>query len=312
MEQRLVEISEMNENGLMQDEINLLDLWEKLRDGWKGVVGGLALGTAIALAGIVLIPPKYEAVALIQVGQIGQVGQVGQGGQTKVSGQPVESPAQAIERMKSPAFQRRVAGVLNDQEWLQDLARSATGTIKAFSLQVIKATAGQDVPLIELNAVGGSPEAAGRKAEVVVGELTKVHDELAQPTLMRLRTDLAISREKLARTERDLVELTKLVEAAEVKDDRFTRLALLNSLRTNKEAETFGQRQMIMTLEAALGAPATQSVHAIEGIFVPEKPASPKKALLLAIGSVGGLFIGICWVFVSDSWRRARASRERG
>lgn len=87
---------------------------------------------------------------------------------------------------------------------------------------------------------------------------------------------------------------------------------MMTLLRIDKDVEAFEQRQMIMALETALGVPATQSAHTIEGIFVSEKPVSPKKALLLAIGSVGGLFIGICWVFVSDSWRRARASRERG
>ena len=308
-----METSEMNENGLMQDEISLFDLWEKLRDGWKAVVSGLALGIAIALAGIVLIPPKYEAVALIQVGQVGQVGlvgQVSQVGQTKVSGQVVESPAQAIERMKTPAFQRRVAETLNDQEWLDALARSATGTVKAFSLQVIKATVGQDqVPLIELRAEGNGPEAAGRKAEVVVAELAKAHDELAQPALVRLRADLAVSREKLAGAERDLTVLTKLAEVAQVKDDRFTQLALMTSLRIDKESETFAQRQMIMALGTALEAPATQSAHTIEGIFVPERPVWPKKALLFALGSIGGLFMGVLWVFVKDSWRRVRSAR---
>ncbi|MCL2876474.1 MAG: Wzz/FepE/Etk N-terminal domain-containing protein [Betaproteobacteria bacterium] len=302
-----METSEVNENELMQDEISLFDLWERLRDGWKGVVSGLVLGIAIAFAGIVLTPPKYEAVALIQVGQVGQVGQIGQ---AKVSGQAVEPPAQAIERMKTPAFQRRVAEALNDQEWLDALARSATGTVGAFSLQVIKATAGQGQgPLIELRAHGNSPEAAGRKAEVVVAELAKAHDELAQSGLVRLRADLTVSREKLASAERDLAALTKLVEAAEIKDDRFTQLALIASLRIDKESETFGQRQMIMALETALEAPATQSACVIEGIFVPEMPVWPKKTLLLGLGFLGGLLMGVLWVFVGDSWRRARSAR---
>ena len=214
--------------------------------------------------------------------------------------------------MKAPAFQRRVAEVLNDQEWLDDLARSTTGTARAFSLQVIKATVGQEVPLLELRAEGNSPQAAGRKAEAMVAELAKVHGELAQSALARLRSDLTISRERLASAERDMAALTKLVAAAKVKDDRFTQLALMTSLRTNKDAETFNLRQMIPALETALDAPATQPAQVIEGIFVPEMPVSPKKALLLALGSIGGLLIGMLWVFVSDSWRRARRGSMAG
>ena len=297
----------MNENDMMQDdEISLYDLWEKLRDGWKTIAGGLVLGIAGAVAGIVLIPPKCEALAVIQVGQVGQVGQA------KVAGQPVEPPVQVVERMKAPAFQRRVAEALNDQEWLQDIARSSTGAPKGLSLQVIKGTVGpEQVPLIELRAEGGSPEAAKRKAEVAVAELVKVHGELAQPALTRMRADLAINREKLAGAERDLLALTKLVDAAGVKDDRFTQLALMTSLRIQKEAETFGQRQMIMALQTALEPPATQPARAIEAIFVPEKPVSPKKALLLALGAIGGLLAGVILVFVMDAWRRAKREGPR-
>ena len=66
----------MNENEVLQDdEISIFDIWEKLRGGWKAVVGGTVLGIAGALLAIVVTPLKYEAVAVIQVGQVGQVGQ---------------------------------------------------------------------------------------------------------------------------------------------------------------------------------------------------------------------------------------------
>ena len=295
----------MSENEMLQDdEISLFDLWEKLRDGWKAVVGVTVLGIAGAFLAIVVISPKYEAVAVVQVGQIGQIGQV------KVSGQPVETPILAVERMKTPAFQQRVAETLGDQQWLDDISRSNSGVTKDLVLQVIKATTGPDqVPLIEMRVSGPSQQVAQKRAEAAVGQLIKAHADLAQPALARLRADLAISREKLRSAERDLESLGKLVSSASVKDGRFTQLALITSLRIQKEAETFSQRQMIMALETALEAPATQSAKAIEAVFVSDKPVSPKKALLLALGAIGGLLIGVMWVFIADAWRRARQSR---
>ena len=124
-----------------------------------------------------------------------------------------------------------------------------------------------------------------------------------------MRTDLAITREKLTSAERDLESLNKLVAAAGIKDDRFTQLALMTSLRIQKEAETFNQRQMIMALETALEAPATQAAKAIEEVFISDKPVSPKKALLLALGHrrPAGR---VLWVFPADAWRRAKEQRR--
>lgn len=295
----------MNDNEMLQGgEVSFAELWEQLCCRWKAVVGSLALGIAGAVAGIALIPPKYEAVALIQVGQVGQLGQLGQ---VKMGGHPVEPPAAAVERMRAPSFQRRVAEAVNDQGWLQDIERSATATTKTFALQVIKGTVGPDqVPLIELRAGADSPEAAKRKAEVAVAELIKAHAELALPTLARMRSELAINREKLAGAERDLAALTK-VAVTGVKDDRIPQLALmLASLRIQMEVETLGLRQVIIALETALGSPATQPAHAIEEVFSPEKPMSPKKGLLLTLGSVGGLLAGVVWVLVAYAWRRNR------
>jgi uncharacterized protein involved in exopolysaccharide biosynthesis len=299
----------MNQNEIVQDdEISLFDLWEKLRSGWRYVVGGTAFGLVGAGVSIAVLPPKYEAVAVVQVGQVGQVGQMGQVGQVKISSQPVEPPAQAIERMKTPAFQRRVAESLGDQQWMDEV--SHLGATKDIILQVIKATVGvEQVPLIEMRVSGVSPNDAQKKTEAAIAQLITNHGELAKSALARMRSDLAITREKLTSAERDLETLNKLVTTASVKDDRFTQLALMTSLRIQKESETFNQRQMIMALETALETPATQPAKAIEDVFISDKPVSPKKALLLVLGLVGGLLVGIVSVFFVDALRRAKERR---
>ncbi len=283
---------------VQDDEISLFDLLEKLRGGWKGVVGGTVLGIAGALLAIVATPLKYEAVAVIQVGQVGQVGQA------KVNVFGVEAPVQTVQRMNTSAFQSRVA------EALGDLAQSNSRAMNGLAVQVIKATVGTEIPLIELRASGSTPAAAQKRAEAAVVELVKVHDELAQPALARMRAELAVSRERLNNAERDLKILEKLATTTSVKDERLSQVALMTSLRIQKEAETFNQRQLVMALEAALGAPATQPTRTIEPVFASDRPVAPKKSLLIALGVVGGLLLGVMSVFVADAWRRARQSKR--
>ena len=283
----------------MQDgEISLFDLWEKLRDGWYYVVGGTVLGLAGAGTLILQSPPSYEAVAMVQVGQVGQVGQV--------TPMPVEPPAQAVERLRSSSFQLGVARSLGDQQWIDALTNSSGATTRHLSFQVMR-----NAPLIELKASANSPERAKTVAEATIRELARKQAEIAKPMIDRLLADLSIARDRLASAERELEGLGKMVVNASVKDERFTQLSLIASLRVLKEAEVFGQRQAIMAYESALRPPATQPAEALEAVFVASKPVSPKKSLLLALGLVGGLLSGVVMVFFVDAWRRASGERRR-
>jgi uncharacterized protein involved in exopolysaccharide biosynthesis len=304
----------MNENEMAQDdEISLFDLWDKLRAGWYYVVGGTLLGVAGAGVALTVLPPKYEAVAVIQVGQVGQVGKDGQVGEAaQTSSVPVEPATQAVERMKSPAFQMKVAKAAGVQEWVDALLRSTGATTQYISLQIVKATATPGpggAPLIELRANGVSPEVARKIAEASIGELAKRQLELAKPTIEKMRIDLTIARDKVASAERELESIQKQVANVGVKDDRFTQLALMANMRLQNESQLFRLRQLIGALETALTVPYTQPAEVLEDIFVTDRPVSPKKTLLLALGAIGGLLAGVVSVFFVDAWQRAKRGR---
>lgn len=301
----------MNENEMMQDdEISLFDLWEKLRDGWHYVVGGTVLGLAGAGIALVMLPPKYEAVAVVQIAQVGQIAYAQLGQMMQIPSLNVEPATQAVERMKTPAFQTAVAQALGNRAWIDDLQHSTNATAKYISLQLIKATSAQGASsLIEVKANASNPEDAKKIADASVKELEKRHAELAKPILEKMHSHLKLAKEKLISAEKELEGINKLVASAGVKDDRFTQLSLMTGLRVQKESELFAQRQAIVALETALSAPSTQPTKAIEAIFVTDKPVSPKKTLLLALGLIGGLLAGVVAVFFVDAWRRAKGER---
>jgi len=302
----------MNENEMLQDdEISLFDLWEKLRNGWRYVVGGGVIGLAGAGAALMVLPPKYEAVAVVQIAQVGQVSYAQLGQVMQIPSLNVEPAAQVIERMKTPAFQTTVAQTLGNRGWIDDLQHSANATAKYISLQLIKGTLAQGASsLIEVKANASNPEDAMNIADASVKELAKRHSELAKPILEKMYSELKLAKEKLISAEKELESINKLVANAGVKDDRFTQLSLMTGLRVQKESELFAQRQAIVALETALSAPATQPTKAIEAVFVTDKPVSPKKTLLLALGLIGGLLAGVVAVFFVDAWRRAQVQRR--
>jgi hypothetical protein len=295
----------MNENEIVQDdEISLFDLWEKLRDGWRYVVGATMLGVVGAGLAIMQQPLKYEAVAIAQVGQVGQVGQVAIPGQPgQAVSLPVEPVSQAIERMRTSAFQLRVADAVGHQAWRDDLMKSTAATTKYISLQILK-TSGQ---LIELKSSAATPELARDIALASINELAKRQSDLSKPMIDKTHSDLLIARDRLASAEREFQSISKWLNSVGVKDDRFTQLSLMTNLRVQKQSEAFQQRQSISALETALSGPYTRPAEVLEEVFV--TTIFPKKTLFLALGLIGGLLAGVVALFFVDAWRRAKRER---
>jgi len=290
----------MNENEmLLEDEISLFDLWEKLREGWLAVVGGTVLGIAGALLAMFLIPPKYEAVAVVEVGQIGLIQRVLTFGDNQPNArlrpvQPVESPVQAVERMRTAAFLERVF--------------ERAGARGQLAVQVIRATATEASPLIELKVAGSSPEHLARIGESAVVELAQSEEPLARPWIELIRGEIRLAEERIARVDKDVSDSGRLVLEGASKSNRAGDAALLAAIKERQQQDISVYRQTIAVAQAALAA--TRPAHAIEPFSVGGAPVSPKRNLLFALGTIGGLLAGVMWVFVSDAWRRARAARK--
>lgn len=282
----------MNENEMQQeDEVSLFDLWETLREGWKSVAGGAALGLAGAVVATVLIAPKYEAVALLRVGS--------------VAGNVIEAPELSVQRVGAPAFRLELARKSGDETLLDAMLVDATAN-KDFAT----ATMVKGVPLIALKTTANSRELALTGVNVLLALLEARHTELGATLRSKVESDITMSKEKLKVIERELVDLEKLASnSSQVKDTQFASVSLLTSLRVQKQAEIFGLRQQLTALELSLLPPATQPTHAIEAPYVANKPVSPKRGLLLALGAIGGLLFGVMWVFVANAWRRARKDK---
>ena len=258
------------------DEISLSELVEQVRQGWRQVLGAVLLCLAGAGAAIMVIPTTYEASALVKVGQVGQVGQV-------------EAPAEAVERMKTTAF-------------VQEFEQQTKADKKMLVVAQPRGSA-----LLQVQARGPSKEEAVRRVDAAVGLLVARHDAMAQPRITQLRADLAEFQKKLTLAESELQALDKVLSPGAGVQGRVEQssLALLTSLRIQKAAEAIALREAVNVREAGLLPPATQPTMPIEAVVATDKPVAPRKALLLALGGVGGVVLGLMWVFIANGLRRA-------
>lgn len=284
----------MEKNEVMNDEINIFDLIEKLWKGWRYLLGGLLGGLLIAATAFFQLPDKFEAVAIIQVGQVSSV--------------LVEQPSLAVERIGSPAFQLAVAQQLKDGTWIQALSESSVAAASPLAVQVMKTA-----PLIKLKTTAKSPSHASAIINAVIKDLKNKHDELASPMVEKLRADLAINKERLLKVQKESESLQKLTADAPVREDLFSQLLLLTSLKQQKEKEVFELRQAILVGEAALLPPVTQSTAVFGGISVSSNPVSPKKSWFV-VAALGGLLMGVLVLFVTEAgmrWRQEKRCSSR-
>lgn len=279
------------------DEITLFDLWQILvrRKWW--VLATPLIAVIAAVVAVISIKPQWEATAAIRVGSVGQVGQVGQGGQT------IEPVARTVERMKLKSFEDVV---LTDLGYPLDEKNPEAHLFRG-SLTV---RALPNTDLIEITVRGYSPEDAKRAAEATVSYLQKSHDQLAAPTVQRLRQLLAQVEREITQTE---AEKEKTLKIAGLKDGAvaeagFMENVVLANIVIQRDGELRELEQVKTFYEEQLGPLRTYPTSLIERISVSENPVVPKKSLIILLVGIFGLVLGVMLAFLSNVLQLNRRS----
>lgn len=284
----------MNNNEMMQaeDEISLFDLWEKLREGRQFVLGGACLGVLAAGLALVVIAPKYEATSILQIATI--------------ASKEIEPATTTLERFKSSSFVQEAVKQAGIETLVERLSLGDVVIGDYVKAQLVKGTS-----LLELKTFGDTPESSRKLNDILVQQLEQRHEVLGAALKEKLASDIALTKEKLKTVEQELAELSQVSYVNNPKDVQFSPVSLLMSQKIQKQSEMFGLRQQLTNLELMQLPPATQKTQAIEAPFVPAKPVSPKKILLLVLGLIGGLLLGVLTVFIKDGWLRAKQARAQ-
>ena len=274
-----------------QDEFSLQDLWRILISQRRWLLGLPFVCVLLAAVGVSIAKPKWEATAVIQIGQVGQSG-VGQGSQL------IEPPLRAIERMKMKSFEDDVLTALKMPVESDDLvAKLFRSTLSLKALGV--------TDLIQVRVRAGSRDQAQTWANAVVDRLREVHERLAQPTIDRLRKQQSELKKQMQIIEEERTNLLKIVsKSSETSgDSRFAANLLLSNLLLQKNSELRDFEMRRLAADEQLTSVRTYPTSLIDRIYVPENPASPKKLLVVMLAAVLGLILGIIVAFMRNYWQ---------
>lgn len=254
------------------------------------LVAAMLTGGLLGLAATMVIDPIWRATALLQ---IGQVGQTTPSAMNPMAQELVESPTRAIERVHDPVFTGALLTALGLP--IDDADNYREAVLIRGSLRV---TTPKGSDLLELKVEGSSRDSVRKTAETAVALLAKAHERIAEPTLLRIRSQLkAVSFEIGVAIE----EREKLHEIASRRDavgigNRFAESVLLGDLLSRKDRELRELRDRRLQLEEQLSASRTFPTALLSDIHVPVRPASPKRSLFAAGGAMAALFATLLWI----------------
>lgn len=272
----------------VEDELSLYGLWEVLVRQKKWVIGISMLFVLLAGVYAFSAKPKWEATAVIQVGQVGQSG-VGQPSQT------FEPPIRTVERMKMESFEDDVIAGLKLP--IESGNPSAHLFRSSLSLKVLGTT-----DLIQIRVKGYSRDQATIFARKVVDQIKEVHEKLMQPAIERLEKQRAELNKHMGTIEEERGSLSKIIltSTASSGESKFSEQLLLSNLLIAKNAELRDFEMRRLAVNEQLTWIRTFRTSIVSRVYVPEVPASPKKVLTVLLAAIVGLAFGAVAAFLRD------------
>jgi len=275
------------------DQLSLLDLVAFIRRNLGTLIGGALIGAALGLALAFILPAKWEANALIRVGQLGFVG---------IVANPIEPPLQLVDRIKNTSFQNDVLRSLGVDTGEDDSdAKLFRDTLK------VKLEKSE---LINLTLRGMSPDEAKLNMSAVVNELKAIHLRMSVPTTHRWHQELALIESELKHAKTEAEQLAKSLGAgaALLNDRNFPQAALLSNILIAREGELRSFRDRKLMLEEQLSPERTFATDVLGRVHVSTDPVFPKKPLFAVAGLVMGLLLGVLLSTLKSIGSRSGAS----
>lgn len=262
------------------DEVDLFELFDTLKESWKLWVGSTLAGGVLAFGISQALPSSYEVSSLVRIGSAGPMGQV-------------EPTLVAMERIKSRAFQQAVCDALVCDEEQRDAIKKQ-----------ITITQPKGTDVLSLTVKADSPARAAAVSEAVVQVLQQTHAELAGPALQNVRRQLTSDQKRLKELEAQRQRVVVQVSRAQGEAAAAVAVLQLAQMGDNSELQVLSQR--VADLAASLEAPKTRPTERLQKLYVSDKPVSPRKSLITIVGSILGAFIGVSAVFVMPAWRNRK------
>ena len=260
-------IQQSADQGDDQAEISLLEIVDFIKKSWKIIVLGSFLGLVCAIGYLLVTPPMYEATAQIRMAQISQINPANPFGAT------IEDPTSLMARMQFPTnYSAQVIGACD----YQDKPQAALALSKNVKLSIPKGVANT----VELKFLAPSAQTAENCAKAIFTQVVGLQEQLSSTFIEEAKTKLAADNERIEAAKKPIA-----------KADQSGGAMSAAYLSARDELTYFLIDREKMT--DLINSVKNRGTSLVSPIYVTEKPVSPKKAMSLLAGLLGGLVLGL-------------------
>lgn len=256
-------------------EINVWELMEYLKNGWRWLLGGAGFGLLGAFCFLISTSPQYEASSIIQPATTG------------ITKGTVEPITQTLERLKFAGF------------YDGDIVKACQANSAEELMSNVRAGLMKGNSLFSISYRADSAKLAKTCLARVIEQLTQSQATIAAPLIKELEEQRASTKQQIDDRERFLAQNEKRVATSVVSNE--------SVLLILKREELMQLQKLYREQRTQLTAPFTQPMRLLEPIYVQEKRAYPRTLIATVIGVVGGLFVGLLVLFVSRGWHRFKS-----
>ncbi|MGE5466071.1 MAG: Wzz/FepE/Etk N-terminal domain-containing protein [Ignavibacteria bacterium] len=258
---------------LLRDEVSLFDLWRSLVEGRRRIAVGAVVGMLAAALALALLPPRYEATALIK----------------SASNEPL---TRVIERITTASFQDAVLQELN---WTDARSILYRASLRAAPVGT----------LVELKVRATNAADAEHAVVATIEQLESARRDLASAALEKSRDELAGLSAEVRETEALLARLEAL--GKRIPADNYRDTLSLYRLKTDERNRLRLLRQQEAASALQFAAASTKTAT-VAGPSVTAQPVFPRAWQAIALGLLGGVFLGAMAVMWSARGPEPRRS----
>lgn len=242
-------------------------------DNWHLILLSTVIGILVAIFLLFALPNKYEAKALLQVGQVSEQG--------------IESSLNTVQRLKSNSFQEEVTQLIHNEYPNQNIEDIRKDLKKTF-IDLIKNT-----DIINIKLAANSPLEAKKRIGFYVSALEKRH--------------LILSKSIREFYEQQLIHAENKLQSLNHKNTERVKTPQIDcNIQLDSHNEAIYWNQQIFIFKQALTAPKTRPTSLLESINSLDEPVAPKKVIFILMGTLLGLIFGIVSTLITYQYKMSK------